>query len=125
MISFLSCLAKTIECTHVNYWGCLPRDGAVQNNGVTVHVLLFSLFIFFNINQHQNIPTFFTFYITSIIFYYYSNKKIHYNPKLFHFSIQFFFFYMTLSLSTNSNYNNSLFCSVLFCTCLCQTNPLL
>jgi hypothetical protein len=29
------------------------------------------IFTFFNNNQHQNILTFFTFYITSIIFYYY------------------------------------------------------
>jgi hypothetical protein len=33
---------------------------------------------------------FYTFYITSIIFYYYSNKKIHYKTKLFHFSIKYF-----------------------------------
>jgi hypothetical protein len=34
--------------------------------------------------------SFLTFYITLIIFYYYSNKKTHYKIKLFHFSIKQF-----------------------------------
>jgi len=33
----------------------------------------------------------FQLYITSIIFYYYFNKKIHYKTKFFHFSIQILF----------------------------------
>jgi hypothetical protein len=55
---------------------------------------IFSSFIFTfpKNNQLQNILTFFTFYITLIIFYYYLNKiKIHHNTKLFHLFINFFF----------------------------------
>jgi hypothetical protein len=51
----------------------------------------FYFFTFSNNNQHQNIFTFSIFYITSIIFYYYSNKKIYHNTKLFHFFIQILF----------------------------------
>jgi hypothetical protein len=82
---------------------------------ITVDVL-FSLFQISNNNQHQNILTFFTFYITSIIFYYYSNKKIHYNTKFFTFLYKFFLFYITSSLFTNFKTNNSLLYSVLFFT---------
>jgi hypothetical protein len=53
------------------------------------------IFTFRKNNQLQNIQTFFTFYITSIIFYYYSNKKIHYNTKFFHFQYKFFLLYIT------------------------------
>jgi len=79
---------------------------------VTIHNFLYFIFTFFNNNQHQNIPTFFTFYITSILFYYYSNKKIHYNTKLLHFSIQIFLLYITSSLFINFKINNQLLCSV-------------
>jgi hypothetical protein len=38
--------------------------------------------------KSKTFQLFYTFYITSIIFYYYSNKKIHYKTKLFYFSIK-------------------------------------
>jgi hypothetical protein len=81
---------------------------------VNVDILFFSLFQISNNNRHQNILTFFTFYITSIIFYYYSNKKIHYNTNFFTFLYKFFLFYITSSLFTNSKINNPLPCTVLF-----------
>jgi hypothetical protein len=38
--------------------------------------------------KSKTFQLFYTFYITSIIFYYYSNKKTHYKTKLFHVSIK-------------------------------------
>jgi hypothetical protein len=61
---------------------------------ITVHVTFFFFFTFLYFLILINVKTFlflFIFYITSIIFYYYLNKKIHYNTKLFHFSIQILF----------------------------------
>jgi hypothetical protein len=48
----------------------------------------------FHFTSSKNIKSktfllFYTFYITSIIFYYYPNKKTHYKTKLFHFSIKY------------------------------------
>jgi len=65
---------------------------------------IFSSFIFTfpKNNQLQNILTFFTFYITLIIFYYYLNKiKIHHNTKLFHLFIIFFLLSITSIISYN------------------------
>jgi hypothetical protein len=45
------------------------------------------LFTYFKNNQPQNTLT--LYHINN--FYYYLNKKIHYNTKLFHFSIQILF----------------------------------
>jgi hypothetical protein len=73
------------------HWPSLKRTRMEQNSGPSLFTFFYFIFTFSNNNQYQNIFTFFTFYIISIIFYYYSNKKIHYNTKLFHFSIQIFF----------------------------------
>jgi hypothetical protein len=93
-------------------------------------VLLFTYFLFFiyfftffNTNQHQNILTFFTFYITSIIFHYYSNKKISLQYKIFSlfYTNSFYFishhhFLLISKLTTHY--------SVLFCNVTCQTSPI-
>jgi hypothetical protein len=48
----------------------------------------FFFFTFFKNINSKTFKLFYIFYITSVIFYYYSNKKIHYKTKLFHFSIK-------------------------------------
>jgi hypothetical protein len=69
----------------------------------TIHGTFFHFFTFSNNNSHQNIPTFFTFYITSIIFYYYSNKKINYNTNLLISKLTTHYPVMLCSLPNNPN----------------------
>jgi hypothetical protein len=75
----------------------MPRSGLVCPWTIhysTVHVLFFLIFLYFLLLINiKTFSLFSLFYITSIIFYYYSNKKIHYNTKLFHFLYHIITFY--------------------------------
>jgi len=85
----------------------------------TVHVLFFLIFLYFLLLINiKTFSLFSLFYITSIIFYYYSNKKIHYNTKFSLFISHHHFLLI-------SKINNPLSCYVLFCNVTCQTSPLL
>jgi hypothetical protein len=68
----------------------------------------FSLFPKMSNPKHSNL--FFTFYITSIIFYYYSNNRTHYKTKLslFYKTIPNFFILYITSI-TSYNYSNKNF----------------
>jgi hypothetical protein len=104
-------------------WACLISSRTVQHNVVTVYVLFsfsffLTFFIFSTTNQHQNILTFFTFYITSIILFItiQIKKFTTYNTiqNFFTFLYKFFLFCITSSLFTNFKINNPLLCSVLY-----------
>jgi hypothetical protein len=96
---FCICLCQTTPIFFVIIWAYLFRDGTEQHSAVTVHVIFFflSLFIFSTTNQHQNILTFFTFYITSIIFITIQIKKFTIIQNFFTFLYNFFILFYFIS----------------------------
>jgi hypothetical protein len=76
---------------------CLTNNKTLHGGGEYYSHYFFYFFTFSNNNSHQNILTLFTFYITSI-FFYYLNKNIHYNTNFFTFLYKFFLLYITSSL---------------------------
>jgi hypothetical protein len=72
----------------------------------------FFFFIFSNNNQHQNISTFFTFYIISIFFITIQIKKFTTIQNFFIFLYKLFLLYITSSLFINFEINNPLLYSV-------------
>jgi hypothetical protein len=84
----------------------------------TIHITFFHFFTFFKNNQYENIFIFFTFYIISIIFYYYSNKKIHYHTNFF------FTFYTFCFILYHFSLNLKLTTTILLRRNTCQTSPI-